>query len=80
MQLPFLSFSGGCDSIVTLLPSAREYYDRLLDAFAEAGGTAALTGSGMQREPEFFLDLGGLVGRLRCTSDALHDPEHDDLR
>lgn len=50
------------------LPSAREYYQRLTTVFEEAARTGASDDS---QSGEFLLDLGGTVGRIRCSSDLM---------
>lgn len=56
---------------MTLLPSAREYYERLAARFDESICRARLSDPGSLQPKEFYLDLGELVGEFRCIGDVM---------
>ena len=58
---------------MTLLPSAHQFYQRLAAAFDEAVSSSTQTDPGQLPPGEFYIDLGGMVGRIRCSSDVLQE-------
>lgn len=57
---------------MTSLPSAGQHYQRLTALFDQAVGASEQAASNDLRPNDFLLDLGGTIGRIRCTSDLLH--------
>lgn len=57
--------------MVTSLPSAGQHYRRLTALFDEAASASTYSASDNHQPSGFFLDLGGVIGRIRCTSDLL---------
>lgn len=58
---------------MTSLSSAREFYQRLTTVFDEAAHRSQPVASGQSQPSEFFLDLGGTPGRIRCAGDFMQE-------